>query len=243
MQKFSGIYMGRRKKQTSETEAEMEGSGDDSEPQGLAILAQELCKSLVQTESTLVRHLQENQETNRRGQAEISETLRKVDENQTRIAMLLQMTHKGKGPESYANKETSGSHGGNRHQQEHGPYLYSEGSQGGGVPLGQSGSRTTPRPYLPTFTDETTQLEPIDDFVDQFEQCGREYNQLSLTVQRQMTLDQYCQIKFRNKPRPHHRSNYEFERRAGKMEIPYFDGFGQDDCTGMGTETRHLSAA
>jgi hypothetical protein len=86
MQKFSGIYMGRRKKQTSETEAEMEGSGDDSEPQGLAILAQEFHKSINQTESTLVNHLQENQEANRRGQAEISETLRKVDENQTRIA-------------------------------------------------------------------------------------------------------------------------------------------------------------
>jgi hypothetical protein len=54
MQKFSGIYMGRRKKQTSETEAEMEGSGDDSEPQGLAILAQEFRKSINQTESTLV---------------------------------------------------------------------------------------------------------------------------------------------------------------------------------------------
>jgi hypothetical protein len=36
MHKFSGIYMGRHKKQTSETEAEMEGSGEDSEPQVLA---------------------------------------------------------------------------------------------------------------------------------------------------------------------------------------------------------------
>jgi hypothetical protein len=57
-----------------------------------------------------------------------------------------------------------------------------------------------------------------------FEQYSREYNSLNLTVQRQITLDQYCGIKFRNKPRPYHRSNYEFERRAGKMEIPYFDG-------------------
>jgi hypothetical protein len=161
MQKFSGIYMGRRKKQTSETEAEMEGSGDDSEPQGLAILAQEFRKSINQTESKLVTHLQENQEANRRGQAEISETLRKVDENQTRIAeMLMAMNHKGKGPKSYANKETSGSHGGNRYQQEHIPYHYSEGSHGGGAPQGQTGSRATPRPYLPTFTDEPTQLEP-----------------------------------------------------------------------------------
>jgi hypothetical protein len=28
MQKFSGIYMGRRRKQTSETEAKMEGLGE-----------------------------------------------------------------------------------------------------------------------------------------------------------------------------------------------------------------------
>jgi hypothetical protein len=94
MQKFSGIYMGRRKKQASETEAEMEGSGDDVEPQSLAFLAHESHKSINQTESTLVVHLQENYEANRKGQTEITETLkkvdenlRKVDENQTRIAV------------------------------------------------------------------------------------------------------------------------------------------------------------
>ena len=60
MQKFSGIYMGRRKKQTSEAEVDMEGSGEDSEPQDLAVIAQELCKSINQIESTLVTHLQKN---------------------------------------------------------------------------------------------------------------------------------------------------------------------------------------
>jgi hypothetical protein len=135
MQKFSGIYMGRRKKQTSETEAEMEGSGDDIEPQGLAILAQEFRKSINQTESTLVTTYRRTRRQTVGMQAEISETLRKVDENQTRIAeMLMAMNHKGKGPESYSNKETSGSHGGNRYQQEHIPYHYSEGSHGGGAP-------------------------------------------------------------------------------------------------------------
>ena len=57
MQKFSGIYMGRRKKQTGETEAEMEGSGEDSEPQILAGFAKELQHSINQTQSTLVHHL------------------------------------------------------------------------------------------------------------------------------------------------------------------------------------------
>jgi hypothetical protein len=92
------------------------------------------------------------------------------------------------------------------------------------VPLGQIGSKATPRPYLPTFTDEATQLDHSDDFNDLSEQYSRDYNSLNLTIQREMTLDQYFQIKFRNKPRPHHRSNYEFECRARKMEILYFDG-------------------
>jgi hypothetical protein len=231
MQKFSGIYMGRRKKHASETEAEMEGSGDDVEPQGLAFLAHEFHKSINQTESKLVIHLQENYEANHKGQTEITETLKKVDENlrnidenQTRIVeLLLQMTHKGKGPEAYDNKETGGSHGGNRYHSKHIPYHHSEGSHGGATPHGQIGSRATPRPYLPTFTDELTQHE-LDDFVEQMVQCTREYNDLSMTIQREMSLDQYCQLKFRNKPRPNHRSNYKFERKAGKMEIPYFDG-------------------
>jgi hypothetical protein len=36
MQKFSGIYMGRRRRQTGEPEAKMEGSGEDNDPQVLA---------------------------------------------------------------------------------------------------------------------------------------------------------------------------------------------------------------
>jgi hypothetical protein len=52
----------------------------------------------------------------------------------------------------------------------------------------------------------------------------REYNSLSIAVQRQITLDQYCGFKLRGKTRLYHRNNYELERRAGKMEIPYFDG-------------------
>jgi hypothetical protein len=84
MQKYRGIVMGRRKKNNSEIEAEMEGSGDDHEPQGLALLLTKFDKfqqNMNHTESTLVRQLDEYQETNRRGQAEIYETLKKVDEN------------------------------------------------------------------------------------------------------------------------------------------------------------------
>jgi hypothetical protein len=57
MQKYMGIVMGRRKKNNSETKAEMEGSGDDHEPQGLALLVTEFGKfqqNMNCTKSTLV---------------------------------------------------------------------------------------------------------------------------------------------------------------------------------------------
>ena len=41
MQKFSGIYIGKRRKRTGETEVEMEGSGEDNEPQILAGFARD----------------------------------------------------------------------------------------------------------------------------------------------------------------------------------------------------------
>ena len=59
---------------------------------------------------------------------------------------------------------------------------------------------------------------------DNFAQYFREYNSLSIAVQRQMTLDQYCGFKLRDKPKPYHRRTYELERMVGKIEIPYFDG-------------------
>jgi hypothetical protein len=166
MKRYNGIFMGRRKKPTSETEAKMEGSRDDFEPQGLAFLAAKFDKfqqTLNLTEGNLVHHLQENQETNLRGQAEITKTLKKVDgnlrkinKNQSRINdLLMQMTHQGKDPETYGNKMASGSggfHGEIRYNPEKSPR--SEGSQGGGMSNEKMGSRANPRPYMPTFTDE-----------------------------------------------------------------------------------------
>jgi hypothetical protein len=135
------------------------------------------------------------------------------------------MTHQGKDPETYGSIEVGGSHGGNRHNPEKVPR--SEGSHGGGTSHGQMDSRATPRPYLPMFINEQIQHEQVDDFVEQMAQCTRESHDLDMIIQRQMSLDQYFQLKFINKPRPNHRSNYEFERRAGKMEIPYFDGMAK----------------
>jgi hypothetical protein len=86
MQQFSGIYMGRRRKQIGEAEAEMEGSGEDSEPQILAGITRDLQCSIEVSQSDLVHHLQENQETVCRGQTEIAETLKKVSDSQELIS-------------------------------------------------------------------------------------------------------------------------------------------------------------
>jgi hypothetical protein len=132
------------------------------------------------------------------------------------------MTHQGKDPETYGRREVGGSYGGNRYNSEKAPK--SEGIHGRGTSHGQMGSKATHRPYFPMFTDEQIQHEQVDDLVEQMAQCTKEYHDLDMIIQRQMSLDQYCQLKFRNKPRLNHRSNYEFEQRAGKIEIPYFDG-------------------
>jgi hypothetical protein len=166
MQRYSGIFMGRRKKPRNEIEVEMEGSGDDHEPQGLAFLAAEFDKfqqTINCMESKLVHHLDEYQETSRRGQAEISKILKKVDENLQKMNqkqpwitnLLMQMTHQGKDPGTYGNKVVGGSSGFHdeiRYNPKKSPR--SEGIQGGCTFNGQMGSRVNPRPYMPTFTDE-----------------------------------------------------------------------------------------
>jgi hypothetical protein len=173
--------------------------------------------------------LDEYQETNRRGQAEIYETLKKVDENlqkmnenQNRITdLLMQVTHRGKDPDTYGNKEVGGS-GGTHEEVIYNPEkaLRSEGSLRGGTFHGQMGSRTNHRPYVPvfideplvqhsgsiakprpymlTFTDEQGKHEQVEDFVEQLARSTKEYYSLDMKVQRHMSLDQYCQLKFRN---------------------------------------------
>jgi hypothetical protein len=144
----------------------MKGSGDDHKPQGLALLVTKFGKfqqNMNRIESTLVQQLDEYQETNRRGQAEISETLKKVDENlqkmnenQTRIIdLLMQVTHRGNDLDTYGNKEARRS-GGTHEEVRYNPEkaLGFEGSFGGGTFHVQMGSRTNHRPYVPVFIYE-----------------------------------------------------------------------------------------
>ena len=153
MQRYSGIFMGRRKKPSSETKAEMEGSWDDHKPLGLALIAAEFDKFqqyVNRMESTLVQHLGEYHETSRRGQAELSKTLKRVDENlqimnknQSKLnEILMQVTHQGKNPDMYGNKEAGGSgeiHEETRYNPE--KVVRSEGSLDGDTGQGQMGSR------------------------------------------------------------------------------------------------------
>ena len=166
MQRYSGILMGRRKKPSSETKVKMEGSKDDHESIDLNLIAVEFNKfqqSVNRTENTLVRYLDEYHETNRKGQAELSETLKKVDENlqimnmnQSKLtAFLMEMAHKGKYPDTYGHKEVGGFGGIHekiRHNQE--KASRSEGSLEGDTLQGQMGSRINSRRYIPTFIDE-----------------------------------------------------------------------------------------
>jgi hypothetical protein len=77
---------------------------------------------------------------------------------------------------------------------------------------------------MPTFTYEQGQYEQVEDFVEQLARSTKEYYSLDMRFKIQMSLDKYCQLRFRNQPRTNHRGSFEFEQRATKIEIPYFDG-------------------
>ena len=76
----------------------------------------------------------------------------------------MKMTHQGKDPEMYGNKEAGGSHGEVRYNPEKAPK--SKGRHGGSTSHGYMGIRTKHRPYFPTFIDEHIQQEQVDDFVE-----------------------------------------------------------------------------
>jgi len=57
-----------------------------------------------------------------------------------------------------------------------------------------------------------------------FEEYAREYAALSASFRRQVTLSEYCGIKYRGRPREFHRGNNDLGHKARKMEIFPFDG-------------------
>ena len=131
------------------------------------------------------------------------ETLERVNSIQEKIVQfLLQMTHEGKGPEIYENKEANGSHGETRPHKEKIFHYHTEGNIfGGGDSKGITDSITTPRPYLPTFLDNQPQHNHHYEIEDNFKEYTREYESLIAGFRRQVTLDLYCGIKFMGKPK------------------------------------------
>jgi hypothetical protein len=150
--------------------------------------------------------------------------------SQEKIALLLmQMNHGKDGPNNNGNKEASGSQGGTRHHTETDHQLHTEGHSlfGGAPSRGPTNNRATPRPYMPTFLEAQQQDNYFPEVEDNFEEYAREYAALSTGFRRQVTLDQYCGIKYRGRPRSYHRGSNELEHGAGKMEIPTFDGLAR----------------
>jgi hypothetical protein len=64
---------------------------------------------------------------------------------------------------------------------------------------------TTGPPLGPIYLHSWITRDKIE---DNSEQYAMEYNSLSTGIQRKITLEQYCGIKFRVKPKPYHRNNY-----------------------------------
>jgi hypothetical protein len=68
-------------------------------------------------------------------------------------------------------------------------------------------SRVTPRPYMPSFLDTQQQDAHVPgrmEIEDNFEDYEREYAALSAGFRRQVSLAEYCDIKYRGRPRDFH---------------------------------------
>jgi hypothetical protein len=54
----------------------------------------------------------------------------------------------------------------------------------------------------------------------------REYQTLGEEFQEAMSLQDFCTIKYRNRPRDFNmgQQSWELQRKVGKLSIPYFDG-------------------
>jgi hypothetical protein len=99
-------------------------------------------------------------------------------------------------------KEPVESHGGNGNYEESPrKYQVEERRSTKGMPAhSHMASRTTPRPYMPTFLEaqrrDTNVLE-CENLESEWEVMEREYNALSVGFQRQVSLGEYCHIVFK----------------------------------------------
>jgi hypothetical protein len=124
--------------------------------------------------------------------------------------------------------------------------FHAEGSNSGALDNGQNRSQAegsnshmsrqsvqlttsgrTPRPLLPRFIEhQPAQQNQSEDFSTYFQ----EYMALRVEFQAAMSLHDYCNIKYRNRPRegprgaPGQQQNADLRRKVGKLSIPSYDG-------------------
>jgi hypothetical protein len=91
----------------------------------------------------------------------------------------------------------------------------------------RTNSKAIPRPLMPQFlgnqqTENQGQQVPAETFQDYL----REYQALGDEFQAAMSLQDFCTIKYRNRPSDHNkgRQNKDLARKLGKLSIPSFNG-------------------
>jgi hypothetical protein len=139
----------------------------------------------------------------------------------------------GKNPPLFGgNQVVGGSQGGMDHDEESGHKDHTEDpkSSRGTHSHSHMASRTTPRPYMPTFLE--ARPRDTNDFghggiEDEWEDMEIVYNSLSAGFQRQVSLGEYCHIMYKRKSKGHYKGDNELGRKARRMEMPHFDGSSQ----------------
>jgi hypothetical protein len=137
----------------------------------------------------------------------------------------MQMVHGKEQQNNEGNNRVSRSHGGEKYHAKtsHRAHTKEQTLFGGANNKVSGSSRVTPRPYMPSFLDAQQQdayVRGCMEVEENFEEYEREYASLSAGFMRQVSLGEYCGIKYRGRPRNFHRGNNDLGRKAGKMEIP-----------------------
>ena len=136
----------------------------------------------------------------------------------------------GKDPPLFGgNHEASGSREGNVNHEEsiHRGQMEEHRSNDGGSIPSHTINKTTPRTYLPTFLDtQRRDANALDSesFGDEWEIVEKEYNAMSVGFRRRVSMGEYFHLKMKRRSKEHYRGVSELGRRAGRMELPTFDG-------------------
>jgi hypothetical protein len=95
-------------------------------------------------------------------------------------------------------------------------------------------SRSTPRPYMPTFFDaqrRDTNALNHESLGDEWETAEREYKTMNMGFMRHVSIGEYFYIKIKRESKDCYRGDNELGRKAGRMELSTFDGSNQISAT------------